>query len=205
MADDQRARRPAPGRSVRRRSRPRRSLQHDIGDDGAADCLILAVRRWRRCDDHAPGLQRPIECYDLYRTSLLNVEVLRIQGHCREPLQHCCGECGCGRLGATSGVSGWAVWNWGYGKEIWLGVVAAATLIAAVKPVLQINKKIELYGKLLVNTTRIILRQRRSWSGYRPNGPPRRACRPSIAQSRAGISTWPGTRRESSSPASSPK
>jgi hypothetical protein len=45
-------------------------------------------------------------------------------------------------------VSGWAVWNWGYGKEIWLGVVAAATLIAAVKPVLQINKKIELYGKL---------------------------------------------------------
>jgi len=50
---------------------------------------------------------------------------------------------------ATSGVSGWAIWSWGYGQHIWLAIAAMATLLAAPKPVLQINKKIELYGKLL--------------------------------------------------------
>jgi hypothetical protein len=49
---------------------------------------------------------------------------------------------------ATSGVSGWAIWTWGYGQHVWLVIAAIATLLAALKPVLQINKKIELYGKL---------------------------------------------------------
>jgi hypothetical protein len=87
------------------------------------------------------------QIYDLYRTSLLNVKyygyklTIANRTSVAAEIVVVVGS-------ATSGVSGWAVWTWGYGKEIWLAFAAAATLIAALKPVLQINKKIELYGKL---------------------------------------------------------
>jgi hypothetical protein len=87
------------------------------------------------------------QIYDLYRTSLLNVKYygykVTVANRCNTAAEIVV------VVGsATSGVSGWAVWSWGHGQEIWLAFAAAATLIAAVKPVLQINKKIELYGKL---------------------------------------------------------
>jgi hypothetical protein len=49
---------------------------------------------------------------------------------------------------ATSGVSGWAIWTYGITKDVWLVIAAAATLLTAVKPIFQMNKKIERYTKL---------------------------------------------------------
>jgi len=87
------------------------------------------------------------QVYDLYRNSLLNVKYygykLTIANRCNVTAEIVV------IVGsATSGVSGWAIWTWGYGQHVWLVIAAIATLLAALKPVLQINKKIELYGKL---------------------------------------------------------
>ena len=87
------------------------------------------------------------QIYDLYRTSLLNVKYygykLTVTNRCNAAadIVVVVGS-------ATSGVSGWAIWSWGYGQDVWLAIAAFATLLAALKPVLQINKKIEMYGKL---------------------------------------------------------
>lgn len=87
------------------------------------------------------------QVYDLYRTSLLNVKYygykLTVANRCNT-----IAEIVVVVGSATSGVSGWAIWTWGYGQNAWLVIAALATLLAALKPVLQFNKKIELYGKL---------------------------------------------------------
>jgi hypothetical protein len=84
--------------------------------------------------------------YDFYRTCLLNVKYYGHRLH-RANQFSVTSEIVVIAGSATSGISGWAIWTWGYGKDVWILVVSAATLIAAIKPVLQINKKIELYSK----------------------------------------------------------
>ena len=49
---------------------------------------------------------------------------------------------------AASGVSGWAIWTFGLTKQAWLVIAAISTLMSAIKPILQLNKKIERYSRL---------------------------------------------------------
>jgi hypothetical protein len=50
---------------------------------------------------------------------------------------------------ATSGVSGWVLWDLYPGsKTLWGGIAGTATLLAAVKPVLHLEKKAQRYSKL---------------------------------------------------------
>jgi hypothetical protein len=49
---------------------------------------------------------------------------------------------------AGSGISGLAVWHYDTGKTLWAMITAISSLLAIVKPFLQLNKKVERYSKL---------------------------------------------------------
>ena len=85
--------------------------------------------------------------YDFYRTSLLNTKYFGYKLH-QSNYVYVVSEILIVLGSAASGVSGWAIWTFGVTKEAWLVVAGISTLILAIKPILQLNKKIERYSRL---------------------------------------------------------
>jgi len=55
----------------------------------------------------------------------------------------------------SSAVASFAIWNHPYGKTVWGSIMAVATLVAVVKPILQLGKSIERYGELYMSYTAV--------------------------------------------------
>ena len=51
-------------------------------------------------------------------------------------------------VGTSSAIAAWAIWKTGPGTTIWAILAGAATLVAIVKPLLQLPNQIQTYTKL---------------------------------------------------------
>lgn len=95
--------------------------------------------------------------YDFYRTSLLNAKYFGLRLR-QANLLYVSSEWVILAGSATSGVSGWAIWTYGFAsKDAWLIIAAISTLISASKPILQLNKRIERYSRLFAGHNSIYL------------------------------------------------
>jgi hypothetical protein len=89
-----------------------------------------------------------VALYNLYRSALMNEKYFGRRLHHYRTLN---------RYGeiilavtASSTVGGWAVWTTGWGALAWKGLACFSTLLALLKPVLQLSKHIELHSKVYV-------------------------------------------------------
>ena len=53
-------------------------------------------------------------------------------------------------LGTSAAIASWAIWKTGSGEYAWLVISGLATLLAVIKPIINLPKQIERYSKLFV-------------------------------------------------------
>ncbi len=89
---------------------------------------------------------RLIQIYDEYRSALLNQKYYahRLQRYRRLDLL---AEISVA-IGTSSTVASWAIWKTSFGTNGWTVLAGAAVVVSMLKPILQLGKSIEKYGKL---------------------------------------------------------
>ncbi len=92
--------------------------------------------------------ERLNQLYDLYRTTLLSkkyygcrLEELRNLNRNMEIAV---------AVGSSSAIAAWGIWGKNTGGYIWAFITGIATILATLKPILQLPKQIERYSKLQV-------------------------------------------------------
>lgn len=86
------------------------------------------------------------ELYDQYRTAMLNriYYGTRLANFKRWNLAH---EIAIA-IGTSSALAAWAIWKTDTGGKVWAIITGLATILAILKPILQLSKQIERYSKL---------------------------------------------------------
>jgi hypothetical protein len=89
-----------------------------------------------------------VRLYDLYRSALMNEKYFG----CRLDYYRRLNRAGEILLALTASgtVGGWAIWTSGWGAVMWKLLGCISTVLAILKPILQLSKQIELHSKVYI-------------------------------------------------------
>ncbi len=95
------------------------------------------------------------QIYDLYRTALMNRMYYGVR--LATYMKWNTGLESTLALGMSGAIGAWAIWRTSFGQYVWAAIAGVATLIAVLKPILQLPKAIERTSKLWVGHTDLYL------------------------------------------------